>query len=133
MSICFLGVGSNLGDRLKNIRAALKKINNLPGTKIIKTSKIIQSFPLGGPGGQPNFLNAAVKLRTKLTPYQLLKKLKSIENELGRRKTLRWGARTIDLDILLFADRIVKTKNLKIPHPSLLERDFVMKPLLEIL
>jgi 2-amino-4-hydroxy-6-hydroxymethyldihydropteridine diphosphokinase len=130
---CFLGIGSNLGDRRKQIKAALEKINALEETKIIKLSGIIESKPQGGPAGQGKFLNAAIKIRTKLSPQVLLKQLKIIEKESGRRKTLRNGARTIDLDILFYGDRTVETKNLKIPHPRIFEREFVLKPLMEII
>lgn len=132
MQDCFIGLGSNLGDKRKNLLKALQKIKQLKGIKIIKTSKIIQSMPLGGPK-QPEFLNAVIKIRTRLSPSSLLRKLKKIETELGRKKTVRWGPRIIDLDILLYADRIIETKELTVPHPRIFERDFVIKPLLEVL
>ncbi|MCX5711368.1 MAG: 2-amino-4-hydroxy-6-hydroxymethyldihydropteridine diphosphokinase [Candidatus Omnitrophica bacterium] len=132
MQDCFVGLGSNLGNKRKNLLKALQKIKQLKETKIIKASKIIQSMPLGGPK-QPKFLNAVIKLRTELSPLSLLKKLKNIEAELGRKKTVRWGPRVIDLDILLYSDRIIETKELTVPHPRIFERDFVIKPLLEVL
>lgn len=133
MAICYIGVGSNLGRRRKNIREALEKINLLKGTKIIKTSKLIETNPVGGPVGQPKFLNAALKISTNLSPLNLLKKLKTIEKELGRKKTVRWGPREIDLDILFYGDKVINRKELQIPHPRLFEREFVIKPLLEVL
>ena len=133
MQTCFLGIGSNLGDRRKNIRLALEKISRLKNTKIIKVSKIAETVPLGGPSGQGKFLNAVLKINTNLTPLKLLKQLQKIENELGRRRTVRWGPRTIDLDILLFGDKVIEGKELKIPHPRLMRRDFVLKPLLNLL
>ena len=132
MQDCFVGLGSNLGDRRRNLIKALFKINRLRGTKVIKTSKIIHSKPLGGPR-QPEFLNAVVKLRTDFSPLSLLKELKKIEIELGRKKTIRWGPRAIDLDILLYSDRIIETGELTVPHPRIFERDFVINPLLEVL
>ena len=89
MQICFLGIGSNLGDRRKNIRLALEKISSLKNTKIVKLSKIIETDPVGGPSRQGKFLNAVLKIKTDLTPLKLLKQLQKIENELGRRRTVR--------------------------------------------
>jgi 2-amino-4-hydroxy-6-hydroxymethyldihydropteridine diphosphokinase len=133
MITCYLGIGSNLGDRRKNIKLALKKINALKGTKVIKQSKIIESEPMGGPVGQGKFLNAALKIKTELSPSMLIKKLKDIEKELGRKETVRNGPRTIDLDILFYGDKIIKRKNLVVPHPRMFKRDFVLKPLSEII
>lgn len=133
MVTCYLGIGSNLGDRQKFIRSAIKKIRTLKDTKIIKISRIIETEPIGGPAGQGKFLNAALKIKTNLSPSILLKKLKRIEKELGRTKTVRWGPRTIDLDILFYADKIIKRKALKVPHPKIFEREFVIRPLLEII
>jgi 2-amino-4-hydroxy-6-hydroxymethyldihydropteridine diphosphokinase len=133
MVICYLGIGSNLGNRRKNIRLAMKKINALKGTEVIKLSKVIETKPVGGPIAQGKFLNAALKIRTKLPPLSLLKNLKDIEKELGRKKTVRYGPRTVDLDILFYGDKIINSKNLKVPHPKVFERDFVIKPLLEII
>jgi len=133
MVFCYLGIGSNLGNRGKFISLAIKKINTLKGAQVIKVSKIIETKAIGGPAGQAKFLNAALKIKTTLSPTVLLKKLKKIEKELGRIKTVRYGPRTIDLDILFYADKIINRKNLKIPHPKLFEREFVIKPLLEII
>lgn len=132
MAICYLGIGSNLGNRKKNINLAIKKIGALNKTKVIKLSKIIETEPVGGPGRQPKFLNAALKIRTELSPLKLLKNLKKIEKELGRTKTIRYGPRIIDLDILFYADKIINRKDLKIPHPKIFEREFVIRPLLEV-
>ena len=131
MLICFLGIGSNLGDRRENIRKALKEISALKNTKIIKVSKIIETEPVGGPA-QGRFLNAAIKLETDILPITLLKELKKIERKLGRTRQVRNGPRTIDLDILFYADKIIKRKELTIPHPRIFEREFVLKPLSEI-
>jgi len=133
MAICYLGIGSNSGQRRKNIRSAIDKINALKDTKVIRSSRIIESNPLGGPVGQGKFLNAALKIKTNITPFTLLKKLKQIEKELGRKETIRYGPRTIDLDILFYADKIINTKRLILPHPRIFEREFVMKPLLEVI
>jgi 2-amino-4-hydroxy-6-hydroxymethyldihydropteridine diphosphokinase len=133
MVVCYLGVGSNLGNRHKNIKAALKKINLLKDTQILKSSRIIKSQPVGGPPGQDKFLNAVLKIRTALSPLILLKKLKNIEKELGRIKSARFGPRAIDLDILLYGDQVIKNKKLEVPHPRMFARDFVIGPLLEII
>lgn len=134
MVVCYLGVGSSLGDRRKNIKLAIKKINSLEGTKTIKLSKIIETNPVGDPRSQPKFLNAALKIKTRLSPFLLLKNLKRIEAELGRpAKHVHWGPRNIDLDILFYGNKIINRKDLKIPHPRIFEREFVIKPLLEII
>lgn len=133
MAICYLGAGSNLGDRRKNIKLAVKKINALKSTSVLKESRIIETAPSGGPAGQLDFLNAALKIETKLPPIKLLKELKKIENCLGRVKSVRFGPRIIDLDILLYGDRVMHAKKLAIPHPRLFTRDFVTGPLLEVL
>ncbi len=133
MTICYLGIGTNLGNRRKNIKLAVKKINALKDTRVYKKSEIIETFPVGGPARQCNYLNAALKIGTKFSPINLLKKLKKIEKELGRAKTARFGPRVIDLDILLYGDTILRTKVLTIPHPRMFGRDFVIKPLLEVI
>lgn len=133
MNICYLGVGTNLGDRHKNIKTAIKEINALSNTKVIKTSKLIETKPQGGPLNQNDFLNGALKINTKLSPAVLLKQLKRIERSLGRKKTVRNGPRVIDLDILLYGDKIIDTKRLIVPHPRMFERDFVITPLSEII
>jgi 2-amino-4-hydroxy-6-hydroxymethyldihydropteridine diphosphokinase len=134
MDFCYLGMGANLGDRQKNIALALKRIKQLPKTRIIRVAKIIETEPVGGPKGQPRFLNTVLKIKTGLSPQALLRSLKKIERELGRKKTaLRCGPRPIDLDILFYADRNLNSKNLKIPHPKIFQRDFVLGPLAELL
>jgi len=131
MVICYLGIGSNLDNRRKNIAQALEKIKTLKDTEIIKVSKIIETEPVGAPPNQGKFLNAALKIQTKIPPLRLLRALKKIEKDLGRTKTTRYGPRTIDLDILFYGDKIINRKDLTIPHPRIFEREFVIKPLLE--
>ena len=133
MVICYLGIGSNLGDRNRNIKEAIKKINLLKDTQVIKISKIIETKPVGGPPAQGNFLNAALKIQTRIPPLKLLKDLKKIEKGLGRTKSVKYGPRVIDLDILFYGERIINTKELTIPHPRLFARDFVIKPLSEVI
>ncbi|MFA5095986.1 MAG: 2-amino-4-hydroxy-6-hydroxymethyldihydropteridine diphosphokinase [Candidatus Omnitrophota bacterium] len=133
MVTCYLGVGSNLGNRRHNIEEAVKRINRLKDTRVVKSSSLRQTEPCGGPAGQPKFLNAALKITTGLSPSILLKGLKSIERSLGRVNTARNGPRIIDLDILLYGERVIRSKDLSIPHPRMFERDFVIKPLREVL
>jgi len=133
MAICYLGIGSNLGNRRKNIKLAIKKISALKDTQIISESRFFDFSPVGGPSDQPNYLNAALKIKTIISPLNLLKELKKIENELGRVPAGRFGPRVIDLDILLYADRFIESKKLTIPHPRMFSRDFVIKPLMQVL
>ncbi len=132
MVICYIGVGSNLGDRKNNINTAIRKIKTIAGTKVTKTSSVLETLPVGGPRSQPLFFNTVLELNTKLSPYQLLLELQKIENALGRVRTVVNGPRTIDLDILTYGDLVLKEKALTIPHPRILEREFVLKPLKEI-
>jgi 2-amino-4-hydroxy-6-hydroxymethyldihydropteridine diphosphokinase len=108
-------------------------VNDLTGTKILKASRIIETRAIGGPKHQAKFLNAALKIKTSIAPQKLLRCLKAIEKGLGRTTTVRNGPRTIDLDILLYGDKIIRHKDLEVPHPRMCERAFVIKPLLEVL
>jgi len=132
MVVCYLGLGSNLGNRRKNIKKALDYLAKIKGIKIEKSSRIYETKPVGGPT-QRKFLNAAIKIRTSLSPQLLLAALKKIEKDLGRKPTVRFGPRPIDLDILLYANKIIKRKNLVIPHPRMFRREFVLRPLREII
>jgi 2-amino-4-hydroxy-6-hydroxymethyldihydropteridine diphosphokinase len=131
--LVYLGIGSNLGNRRENIKEAVKQVILLNKTKVLKLSRLIQTHPVGGPEGQRIFLNAALKIETSLAPLTLLRKLKNIEKSLGRIKGVRNGPRPIDLDILLYSDLIIKNKILTVPHPKMFVRDFVVRPLAEIL
>ncbi|MFA5090953.1 MAG: 2-amino-4-hydroxy-6-hydroxymethyldihydropteridine diphosphokinase [Candidatus Omnitrophota bacterium] len=130
---CYLGIGSNLGNRRRNIRLALARVNSLETTKVVKVSRLMETEPIGGPGGQGKFLNAAAEIATSLGPVLLLRKLKEIEKGLGRKKAIRYGPRQIDLDIIFYGDRVINTPALKVPHPKAFDRGFVIEPLLEIL
>jgi len=131
MPICYIGLGSNLGDRDKNIRLALDKINQLKDTKVTKFSSIIETEPVGGPP-QAKFLNAAIEIETQFSPRELLTNLQDIEQKLGRVRTVKNGPRTIDLDILFFNNKKINEQDLIVPHPKILEREFVLTPLREI-
>jgi 2-amino-4-hydroxy-6-hydroxymethyldihydropteridine diphosphokinase len=126
-----LGLGSNLGDRRGNLQKALEQIAALPGTRVVKVSSFIETEPVDGPP-QGKFINAAVMIETELEPEALLDGLQGIENELGRQREVRWGPRTVDIDILTFGQRRIETDRLTAPHPRLHERAFVLAPLVEI-
>ena len=131
MAIAYLGIGSNLGNRKKHIESAitLLKKNSID---VLRCSSIIETAPVGGPSNQQYFLNGALKIETELSAQDLLDVLKSIEKKLGRENTERNGPRPIDLDILIYDQLQIQTPQLTIPHPRMIERDFVMRPLHEI-
>jgi len=131
MGISYVALGSNLGDREKNLKEALKHIAALPETKVIKSSSIYETEPVGEPKQRP-FYNAVVKIETSLAPERLLQKLQEIEKAFGRVRKEKWGPRTLDLDILLYEQQIIATDKLTIPHPLMAERAFVLEPLAEI-
>ena len=130
MTRVYLGIGSNMGNRRRNIQQAIAVLKE-HAIRVTKVSRIIETNPVGGPP-QPKYLNAALEADTQLNPAALLFQLKKIERKMGRKKTVRNGPRPIDIDILLYGKRIIRTKKLIVPHPRMPERDFVMKPLNEI-
>jgi 2-amino-4-hydroxy-6-hydroxymethyldihydropteridine diphosphokinase len=132
MAIVYLGLGANLGDRRENIEAALAALRSHPRIRVEAVSSFIDTDPVGGPPGQPIYLNGAARLRTDLAPQELLAECKRIERALGRREGPHWGPRPVDLDILLYDDRVVDEPDLIIPHIGLRERRFVLAPLAEI-
>jgi len=131
MVLCYIGIGSNLGDRQYYIDAAVRKMRMLPGTKVRKVSCSLETLPQGGPVQGP-YLNAVAEIETGLDPYHLLRELQNIETGLGRVRTVVNGPRTIDLDILTYGDTCITEEALCIPHPRILEREFVLAPLREI-
>ncbi|MBN1870534.1 MAG: 2-amino-4-hydroxy-6-hydroxymethyldihydropteridine diphosphokinase [Candidatus Omnitrophica bacterium] len=131
MPIVYLGIGSNLGDRQKNINDAITSLKK-NHIRILKCSTIIETEPVGSPSGQGKFLNGVLKIRTWLSPHELLYLLKRLERRLGRTKTAPNGPRIIDLDILLYDHLKLQTPQLTLPHPLMFQRDFVMRPLNEI-
>ena len=126
MVTIYLGLGSNLGDRAANLRAAIRAL--APEVNVLQQSDVYETPPWGVLD-QPAFLNMAVKAETDLQPDALREHVKRIESRLGRTPTYHWGPRTIDIDILLYGDRIVDTPNLVIPHPQMHKRPFVLVPL----
>jgi 2-amino-4-hydroxy-6-hydroxymethyldihydropteridine diphosphokinase len=131
MVSAYISLGSNMGDREKNLNAAIRKLRETAGIEVTAVSSYINTAPVGYEN-QPDFLNAALELKTTLTPEALLAVCNQIEKDLKRERDIRWGPRTIDLDILLYGDMIVEKDNLTIPHPRMHERVFVLKPLNEI-
>jgi 2-amino-4-hydroxy-6-hydroxymethyldihydropteridine diphosphokinase len=128
-----IALGSNLGDRRAHLAAALDAIARLPGTHLVAASDFIQTEPVG-PVPQGPFLNAAAVVETTLPPRLLLDALLQIETSHGRDRTSeqRWGPRTLDLDLLVYGDRVIREPGLTIPHPRLHERLFVLEPLAQI-
>lgn len=134
--IVYIGLGSNLDDPPGQIERALRALRALPQTAIIDDSGLFLSRPmlppgkLQGPSGeQPDYCNAVARLRTALGPFELLDQLQRIENEQGRVRGERWGARCIDLDILLYGQQCIEDERLRVPHPGLHLREFVLYPL----
>lgn len=127
----YVGIGSNVGDRKENFLEALARLTKLPDTKMIKESSLYESEPLGD--AKDWYVNGAIQIETRFKPETLLLKFKNIERAMGRKKVKkRWGSRIIDLDILLYDGLILKKKKLRIPHPEIQNRKFVLVPLSEI-
>lgn len=127
----YLSLGTNMGDKKKNLLEAIEKIGKLENTKVTSQSTILETEPFGYTE-QDMFLNACIEIKTLFTPQELLEKLLNIELEMGRVRTIKWGPRIIDIDILFFDDEIIQDKNLAVPHPWISERMFVLEPLCEI-
>ncbi len=130
MATAYIGLGSNIGDRLENCKQALRLMNTAQ-TQVLQVSSFYQTSPVGYTD-QPDFINAAAKIQTRLEPLELLDFLQEIERSLGKNITVRWGPRSIDLDIVLYDNLIINQERLQIPHPRMLERSFVLIPLAEI-
>ncbi|MDR3197521.1 MAG: 2-amino-4-hydroxy-6-hydroxymethyldihydropteridine diphosphokinase [Planctomycetaceae bacterium] len=127
-----LALGSNLGNRQEILESAWQEIGRLPQTKALRISRFHKTLPVGGPPNQPEFLNAVCTVFTMLPPQILLEKLQEIEIRFGRVRTEHWGPRTLDIDILLYGNKIISTPALTVPHPEMLHRRFVLKPAQEI-
>ncbi|KXG77521.1 Bifunctional folate synthesis protein [Fervidicola ferrireducens] len=130
MPRAFIALGSNLGDRKKNIAEAVERMRRR-GIKIIKMSSVIETEPYGYKE-QEKFLNAACLVETELSPLELLDVLLDIEKEMGRERKIRWGPRNIDLDLIFYEDRVIREERLEVPHPDAHNRTFVMGPIAEI-
>ena len=130
MTICYLGLGSNLGDRAQHLERARGELE-ARGAKILRQSSVHETEPFGILA-QPRFLNQVLEVDWPGTPRELLTTAKAVEVAVGRTETFRWGPREIDVDILLFGDLAVREDDLTIPHPGLAEREFVLAPLHEL-
>lgn len=131
-NLALIGFGSNVGTRKRNIRTAIKFLRENPAVTITRKSMLYKTKPVGGPKKQRPYLNGALLVQTSLNPRELLETLQEIEEDMGRVRRERWGPRIIDLDILLYGNLIMREKNLKIPHPRMHERLFVLEPAAEI-
>jgi 2-amino-4-hydroxy-6-hydroxymethyldihydropteridine diphosphokinase len=127
----YVGLGSSLGDRLEYLRRAARALAVADGVRVVALSSIYETPPAGGVAERA-FLNAVAEIETTLEPTALLDRLKDIETALGRKTRAKWADREIDLDILLFGDRVVETERLRVPHPELARRSFAVVPLLEL-
>ncbi|MGC8643461.1 MAG: 2-amino-4-hydroxy-6-hydroxymethyldihydropteridine diphosphokinase [Isosphaeraceae bacterium] len=131
-TLALIGLGSNLGDRRATLVRAIAELAASPGVSVTQVSAFHETEPVGGPPGQGLYLNAAASLETTLEPLELLKLLQEIEARNGRTREIRWGERTLDLDLLFYDDLIMETSELTIPHPRMAGRRFVLEPLAEI-
>ncbi|MFH1519023.1 MAG: 2-amino-4-hydroxy-6-hydroxymethyldihydropteridine diphosphokinase [Candidatus Omnitrophota bacterium] len=131
MVTVFIGAGSNLGDRIDYINQAIDNLKDAPEILVERVSSIIETEPDAAPG-QKKYLNAVLKIKTNLGARELLQQLQVIEGHLGRKRPFKNAPRTIDLDILLYGEEEIDEPDLKVPHPRMLERAFVIGPLLEI-
>lgn len=127
----FLGLGSNVGDRLDNLQRAVDLLDGDERTRVDGVSSVYETEPVGGPEQGP-YLNMAVRVHTRRSPGALLELAATVETALGRVRRERWGPRTIDVDILLYGDRLVSEPDLQVPHPRLTERAFALVPLIEV-
>jgi 2-amino-4-hydroxy-6-hydroxymethyldihydropteridine diphosphokinase len=131
LNIAFIGIGSNEGDKVSNIKSSIDLISELTDCKIEKVSSLYETIPFGDIE-QNNFINAVIKISTALNPHVLFNELKSFEKKLGRVTREKWGPREIDLDILFFNDLIFSDEIITLPHKGIIYRDFVLIPLIEI-
>ena len=132
MTEVYIGIGSNLGDRKGYIESAINMLKDTRDIKVNSVSKLYETDPVGGPP-QGRFLNGVIKVETDLSARDLLDRLKTIEDTLGRKREIKDGPRTIDLDILTFGDLHIEEEDLVIPHPRMNEREFVKRPLDDLL
>ncbi|MDX8127898.1 2-amino-4-hydroxy-6-hydroxymethyldihydropteridine diphosphokinase [Methylomonas sp. OY6] len=127
----YIGLGSNLEDSVDHVNRARQEIAALPGVVEIAFSPLYRSLPVG-PQDQPDYVNAVLRISTELEPLVLLRQLQQIENQHGRLRNVRWGARTLDLDVLLYAQQRINEPDLIVPHPELPKRAFVLYPLADV-
>jgi 2-amino-4-hydroxy-6-hydroxymethyldihydropteridine diphosphokinase len=130
--LAYIALGSNLGDRERLLRDALARLGATPGVRVRRVSSFLETPAVGGPPDSPPFLNAAAAVETTRGPRELLDRMLEIERDLGRERREKWGPRTIDMDLLLYGDRVTDEPGLIVPHPLLHERRFVLEPLAEV-
>jgi 2-amino-4-hydroxy-6-hydroxymethyldihydropteridine diphosphokinase len=129
---CYIGLGSNLDDPIRQVSTAIDELAGMPQSSMIRVSSLYRSPPMG-PQDQPDYINAVVAVDTRLAPEEVLQQLLGIEQHHGRKRgPQRWTARTLDLDILLYGEKVINAPTLTIPHPGIAERNFVLYPLQEI-
>lgn len=132
MNTCYIGIGGNLDDPKATVLSAISSLKQLPHSQFVAVSPLYESQPMG-PANQPNYINAVASVNTDLKPLELLEQTQKIEQQHGREcKADRWGPRTLDLDILLFADLAINTERLTIPHYGMRQREFVLYPLYDL-
>ena len=129
--LAYIGMGSNLQQPLDQLHRALPELHEIPRTSLQASSSFYISSPMG-PADQPDYINGVAALRTGLAPLDLLDQLQRIEQAHGRQRGLRWGPRTLDLDLLLYGDQVIQNDRLSVPHPGIAERAFVLLPLAEL-
>lgn len=132
MPQALLALGSNLGDARDNVEGATNALRRTPGLSLVASSSLHTTQPVGGPAGQGEFANAVVTIETDASPIDLLDTIQGIEQMLGRQRTKRWAARTLDLDLLLYDDQVIRLPTLAVPHPRMSFRPFVLDPAIEI-
>lgn len=128
----YLGLGSNLGDRLSTLQQAREALQRVPEIRVTAASSLYRTTAVGGPPEQPDYFNAVLEITTSLEPLELLQRCQSIEARFGRQRHIRWGARTLDLDLLFYADLLIDSAALQLPHPRLHQRGFVLQPLCDL-
>ena len=131
MTRAYLGLGSNLGDRLAHLQLAVDALAGASAVHVVAVSSVYETAPVGGPE-QDDFLNAVVSVDTELSPRDLLALAQDIERKAERVRSVRWGPRTLDVDVLLYGDERVSEADLEIPHPRMAERAFVLAPLHDV-
>ena len=131
IDLTYLGIGANLGDRLAALQGAVDGLAATDGIEVVAVSPVYETAPVGGPE-QPDYLNAVVAVRTALSARALLDVAHDLEAAADRVRTIRWGPRTLDVDLLLVRDEVIAEPDLEVPHPRMAERGFVMAPLLDL-
>jgi 2-amino-4-hydroxy-6-hydroxymethyldihydropteridine diphosphokinase len=128
----FIAFGSNLGDRQTTLAGAYAALTSDPAITPVQASRLFETAPVGGPEGQGRFLNTVLAIQTSLTAHELLTRCMTVEQQFRRERIIRWDARTLDLDILLFGDQVIATQDLEVPHPRMQLRRFVLEPLSDV-